>query len=348
MKRRTKTTRQQAGMLATAIILAVSCSLDDELMTCPYNVQLEYWYTQEMTKEQNMINNYIYDIHEYIFDHEDRLCAVNQLPGTSQRGKYYTEMTLPPGRYTAVAWGNLPAAADGYTPQIGKTTINQLALHLGQITEAASGTGIDPGEIRANIPHIYYAYSTFTVQDQSITRIRMGVTHAHCLLNVTVKWQANTPPNTRNFRLQLRDVPGHYHFDPMYGTSTDGPARVPVTEYPVTNRTAVYYTPTVPVDPPTVLHQTDARMDITRTLKGEFITHRYRDDSHILLSVYAGQEQITREIDLWKYFHTLNIDRDRNLRQEFHIVVEVQKDQIIVYPAILSDWENGGTIGGDL
>jgi len=321
--------------------------MDDELMTCPYNVQLEYWYSQEGTKQQNMINNYIYDIIEYIFDEDNILYAIQKLPGTSERGKYYSEMTLPPGRYTAVAWGNLSGNTPEFNPTIGQTTKETMVIRLGIPDNAANETP-QPGEIRQNIGRIYYAFSAFTVQDKSISRIRMGMTHAHCLLDITVKWKANTPPNTRNFRLQLREVPGVYHMDPAYGSSINGPVKIPVTDYPVSNRNAIYYIPTIEESKELQRHQAEARMDITRTLKGQIITHRYRNNSQILFSVYAAEEQLTKEIDLQKYFQTMNIDRDRNLRQEFHIVVEVQTDQILVYPAIQSDWENGGVIGGDL
>lgn len=222
-----------------------------------------------------------------------------------------------------------------------------MELYLGMMDQVTNETE-DIDQPRGNISRVYYAFSAFTVQDKSITRIRMGMTHAHCLLNVTVKWKANTPPNTKNFRLQLKDVPGLYFMDPEYGSSINGPVKIPVTDYPVNNRDAIYYIPTVEKGKELQRHQAEAKMDITRTLKGELITHRYCNNSHILFSVYAGEEQITKEIDLHKYFQTMNIERDRNLRQEFHIVVEVQKDQILVYPAIQSDWENGGIIGGDL
>lgn len=348
MKRCTHTRRLYNNLLLSAIFLVVSCSMDDELMTCPYNVQLEYWYSQEGTKDQNMMNNYIYDVVEYIFDEDELLYSIQKLPGNSVRGKYFSEMTLPPGRYTVVAWGNLPNTDPIFHPTIGETTLDMMVIRLGMIDRAISNNNDDPDRIWGNIGRIYYAYSTFTVQEKSISRIRIGMTHAHCVLDVTVKWKVNAPPNTKNFRLQLRDVPGVYMGSPSYGSGIDGPVKIPVTDYPVNNRNAIYYIPTVQDGKKLQRHQAEAKMDITRTLKGELITHRYCNNSHILFSVYAGDEQITKEIDLQKYFQAMNIDRDQNLRQEFHIVVEVQKDQIVVYPAILSDWENGGIIGGDL
>ena len=43
----------------------------------------------------------------------------------------------------------------------------------------------------------------------------------------------------------------------------------------------------------------------------------------------------------------MQIDLDRNLRQEFSLVVEVDADGgIIVMSAKVSDWNDGGTIGG--
>jgi len=321
--------------------------MDNELMTCPYNVQLEYWYSQEGTKNQNMINNYIYDVAEYIFDANECLYSIQKLPGQSLRGKYFSEMILPPGRYTVVAWGNLPGHTLPYTPRIGETRKDELVIRLGEINRQNETTP-PPGQIQGNIGRIYYGYNTFTVQEKSISRIHMEMTHAHCVLNATVKWKVNTPGNTKNFRLLLREAPGVYTFDPEYGTTITGPVKLPVTEYPVNSRNAIYYTPTVQHNTGLTRYQAEAKMDITRTLKGELITHRYRNTSQILFSVYAGEEQITNEIDLCKYFQTMNIDREKNLRQEFYIIVEVHADQILVYPAIPSDWENGGIIGGDL
>lgn len=66
-----------------------------------------------------------------------------------------------------------------------------------------------------------------------------------------------------------------------------------------------------------------------------------------MLQLYGGGESLLREIDLEKYFRTMQIDLDRNLRQEFSLVVEVDADGgIIVMSAKVSDWNDGGMIGG--
>jgi len=336
------------GVLFFILCVLSSCIREDEFSNCPFNVQLEYWYTMERTTENNMIQNYIYTITEYIFDEQDILFAIKQLPVKGGTGEFRSETTLPTGRYTVVSWANLTDMEHDQLPEIGQTTKSDLSIHLGTAYSQLSQSNTSTVGIVDNISHIYYGYAMFSVRDKTISRIRVGMTNAYCLLDVTVKWATKAPANSHDFSLRLREVPGVSYSIPAYVDKGSVSTGNPADSYPVENKAIHYYIPGQYTEDWLKHHQVAVKMDITRSLHGEFITHRYTNETHPMFAVYAGDKQITREIDLHTYFQTKQIDLDRNLRQEFHIVVEIHENQILVFPAVISDWENGGIIGGQL
>lgn len=319
------------------LLLPTSCAVDTEVLTCSYNVQLEYWYTREWSKEENMVPNYIYRITEYIFDAEDILYQVNILPGSSGKGDFVSTLTLPDGDYTAVAWGNLSRIENDWQPEVGTTRLDEARILLSSPYGSEPAEGDSDSE-RGNIDPLYYGYTTFSIEGEKPQRIRVGMTHAHLVLEVVVKWAKNAPANTRDFNLRLHDVPGVYRFLPGYTEPRSGASTNPITHHIAEVRET----------PHKQIYRLNATMDIARSLKGEFITNRLNDYSHPLLTVYAGDTPLTKALDLEKYFRTMQIGLNRNLRQEFRIQVMIHEDRVEISPLAFSDWENGGTIGGDL
>lgn len=327
------------GVIGIVFILPPSCAIDEEPLTCSYNVQLAYWYTREWTKEENMVSNYIFRIKEYVFDEEEILYQVNTLLASTGNTPFVSTLTLPPGRYTAVAWGNLSRIANDWEPVVGSTTLQDMRIHLS--TPYRSAHPIGEGEtdaVQGNIDPLFYGYTNFSVEEGKTQRIRVGMTHAHLLLDVVVKWAKNAPVNTRNFTLRLKEVPSVYGFLPGYTEPRSITSANPV----------VHHIPQVQEDGCKKEYRLPVTMDIGRSLKGEFVTNRLTESSHPLLTVYAGDTPLIKEIDLEKYFRTMQIGLRQNLRQEFRIQVMIYEDRVEVSPLVFSDWENGGTIGGEL
>lgn len=286
-----------------------------------------------------MVANYIYRINEYVFDQSGVLYQINELPAGSGKQAFVSTMTLPEGEYTAVAWGNLSRLEHGWEPEIGTTTLDEARIRLSApyTTEQAALSG---GDVPGNIDPLYYGYTTFSVRGEKPQRLRVGMTHAHLLLEVVVKWAKNAPANTRNFSLSLRDVPTVYGFYPDYTEPKSSTSTNPI----------VHRIPEVMEKKggQTKEYRLKATMDIARSLKAEFVTNRLTDQSHPLFTVYAGETQLIKDLDLEKYFRTMQLGLSRNLRQEFRIQVMIYDDRVEVSPMVFSDWENGGTIGGDV
>ncbi|MDF9831246.1 FimB/Mfa2 family fimbrial subunit [Parabacteroides sp. PF5-6] len=327
------------GVVGMILTLPTSCAVDTEVLTCSYNVELEYWYTREWTKEENMVANYIYRINEYVFDQSGLLYQINELPVGSGKRAFVSTLTLPDGEYTAVAWGNLSRLEQGWEPEIGTTTLEEARIRLSAPYATEQAAWGDTEE-HGNIDPLYYGYTTFSVRGDKPQRLRVGMTHAHLLLEVVVKWARNAPANTRDFSLELRDVPAVYGFFPEYTESKSAASTNPITHrIPEVMEKGTGHTRD---------YRLKATMDIARALKAEFVTNRLTDQSHPLFTVYAGEQQLIKDLDLEKYFRTMQLGLSRNLRQEFRIQVMIYDDRVEVSPMVFSDWENGGTIGGNV
>lgn len=333
-------------IIITLLLLAVSlmvpsCNIDGDLEECPYNARLEYWYTG--TGQANVLPDYIFKMKEFVFDSLQILRQVNELGG---KKNIAAELNLPPGRYTLVAWGNLDSCSSMNEAEIGRTKLTDILLYANNPV---------PPETRVNIPlrqqngePLYYGYASFTIQPRGVSRQRVDMVHAHLKLDITVKWKGKAPTDTGDMYMTLSDVPSAYRFMPefevkgspysTYGTAADGsPTRSGVW----------YYIPKRSDDHPLISHEVPVKMDITRTVNATFITYRIGSDDHPVVRLYGGGKQLVKDIDLYKYFHTMQIDLDENLRQEFSLVMEVDPaGGVIVSSATVSDWIDGGSIGG--
>lgn len=93
-----------------------------------------------------------------------------------------------------------------------------------------------------------------------------------------------------------------------------------------------------------VAHETSAAENYNDEVVGEFISYRFTNSTHQLWSLWCGNEKVLGELDLQRYF-TRTTDMDYNVEQEFHLLVIVEEDQIIVTEISGDDWEEGGIIG---
>lgn len=81
------------------------------------------------------------------------------------------------------------------------------------------------------------------------------------------------------------------------------------------------------------------------TLQDEFLTYRLTNRSLPVFSVWQGNVQVLRNVDLKHFFDTMLIDMDTNECQEFHIRITVEGDNVYVQFVSLGDWIDGGSIG---
>lgn len=325
--------------LLSCFIAFMSCHIDADLKECTYNARLEYWYTGSGTA--NVLPDYIYTMREFVFDSLGVLRQVNEI--AAKQG-IAAELNVPPGKYTLVTWANIDSSSHVNRAEIGRTTKEEMLLSMDNPYKWLKSESAYHG----NAERLYYGFASFQVYEYGVTRQRIDMTHSHCLLNLTVKWKYNPPRDTRNFCFYLLDVPSEYRFLPGYEVhgSASMPYREP--EYPSTRSGSCNYIASKSDTEKLVDHRLDVKMDITRTLSGEFVTYRLSNDTHPVLRICAGETLLVREIDLNKYFRQMDIDLDQNLRQEFNLIVEVDGDKVLVSSARVSDWIDGGAIGGVL
>lgn len=342
MRSNRKTTVVWFVLLSFVLTMLISsCNIDRDLEECPYNARLEYWYTG--TGQANILPDYIYRMKEFVFDSLQVLRQVNELGG---KKNIAAELNLPPGRYTLVAWGNLDSCSSLNDSEVGRTKLTDILLYANN--PVPPSTRIDLPLRQQNGEQLYYGYASFTIKNRGVSRQRIDMVHAHLKLDVTVKWKGKAPADTGDLYMSLNNMPSVYRFTPAfevkgspystYGTAADGsPTRSGIW----------YYIPERSDDYPLISYEVPVKMDITHSVNATFVTYRIGSDDHPVLRLYGGDKLLIKEIDLYKYFRTMQIDLDENLRQEFSLVLEVDAGGgIIVSSATVSDWVDGGSIGG--
>ena len=315
-----------------SVIVLSSCDIDAPLPDCDYNARLEYWYV--FTGTRNEIPDYVETMNEYLFDANGILRQVRLLEGDSLLAH---ELTVSPGTYTLVSWGNLDGRSRIAPAVIGQTRLPEIRLEHNDSDFSPLERGQGVCQYQENNEPLYYATDILEVPRSGIIRKRVNTTHAHALLRVTAKWLRDIPANTKDFAFTLRGIPAAAGFDVAERVNTS-----------VDNRTGEQWTYAIPRMDETTLcdHRADASMRPNRTVTGDLITYRYTDNTRLLFRIWAGDRPLIREVNLTEFFRAMSIPFTRNIRQEFSIVITIDGDNISVSFAGVSDWEDGGTIGG--
>ena len=316
----------------------VSCDIDGDLAECPYDARLEYWYTG--TGQANVLPDYVFRMHEFVFDSVGVLCHKREI---SSRKGIAAELDLPPGRYTLVAWGNIDSCSRTGKTEIGKTRLEDLRLYADRPYKSTRASA----SLQSSSEKLYYGYAGFRIADRGVSRGRVDMVHAHLKLDVTVKWKGRAPTDTGDLYMTLGGIYPEYQFLPKYEVKGSAYSTYSADNGGAMTRSGIwYYIPGRPKDCSPVTYKVATKMDITRTVSAQFVTYRLASADHPILQLFGGGQPLIREIDLEKYFRTMQIDLDKNLRQEFSLVVEVDASGgIIVSSAKVSDWVDGGTIG---
>lgn len=302
------------------LILLAGCSFGDEPGICPYNVRMEYWYAGSAA--ENVLPIYVDNIRQYLFDEKGALLATETLHGDSVAG---WNAKLKNGTYTLVVWGNMGKGKNETTTVTTKNENNMREMQL-----SAAHTGVPPG-YRNNTQRLYYGTTTFTLKDGVTKRQNVYLSHAHAVLKVTVRWRTEKqPPLDGNYRMRLKGIPDTYDF--TGGAEEPTPSGTGTYTIPHSRRSVTY-------------HETRAAVNYDHEVSGDFITFRYTSDTHQLWSLWRGEEQLIRDLDLSLFFAKLPMNMERNFEQEFDLLVTVYDNEIIVTQATAADWAEGGTIG---
>ncbi|WP_455637796.1 FimB/Mfa2 family fimbrial subunit [Parabacteroides sp.] len=322
-------------LLSTVLI---SCDIDAQLPDCDYNARLEYWYVY--TGTDNELPDYVDSMNEYLFDADGILRQVKQLEGDSLLAH---ELVVPPGTYTLVSWGNLDGRSRIAPAIIGETKLDEIRLEHNNIATDSNLSPLERGQgvcqWLPNTEPLYYATDILEVPRSGIVRKRVNTTHAHALLHVTAKWVRDVPANTKDFTFTLRGIPSAAGFDVAERVNTS-----------IDNREGEGWIYAIPRMDETTLcdHRADASMRPNRTVTGDLLTYRYTDNTRLLFRIWAGERALIREVNLTEFFRAMSVPFTRNIRQEFSIVLTIDGDNITVSFAGVSDWEDGGTIGGTM
>jgi len=342
-------------LLAVVLLSATGCyDLEGEREICDYNIQLRYDYNQENGTIQNMIDYYVYAIDEYIFDESGILFLHNRFTPDVCREKMTSELLLPAGRYSVIAIGNRDDRsptmdlATGNAPVRGVTHRDAMRLTLDNPVPMPNGTN-GPSE------KLYHGYRTFTVNERGISRVRVDMLNAHCLIRFRVTWRNNTTPSRGvDYHATLDDIASHYKLMPEYiyprntfNYATHDPA--PHDDYPSNDNGVIHHIPSTHFEGRNVLsYRHDTRINADNEMWGEFTTYRFKMAYSPKLTIVRssdGQLIIPRVIDLWKYLDWYYGDEpDYTRKQEYHISIEIDGDDIYMMPLNVADWDEGGVL----
>lgn len=331
--------------LAMSTMLLTACDINDDVEECQYNTRLIYQYDREYTASTNVLSQYVQSLDEYIFDANGVLVQINKLPGYSCFGKYVSETNLPEGKYSVITWGNMGDFSKVNQAQIGVTKREDMLLNLDNAYSPLRATAY-----QSNSEKLYYAYRTFSVEKYGVSKVEVDMSHSHCVLDITVRWKkAEETPASGNYYMLLKQLPTQYAFMPEYKFKDKHVAihKPEEDEFPKDTDETLYFITTVYGSQQLKTYRQDVVMNGGRLLNTQFVSYRYRSNSHELLSIYAADgTQVMKEIDLYRFFRDMDIELDTNLRQEFQINIEIDGNTVIVSLVEVGDWDEGGTIGG--
>ncbi|MDR2626435.1 MAG: FimB/Mfa2 family fimbrial subunit [Dysgonamonadaceae bacterium] len=311
-------------------LLGLSSCLPEDPDDCCYNVRLEYRYRRAETPGGNVLGYYVDSLREYVFDAHDVLRAINDYRIPTGGGAFFSEQNLEPGLYTVVAFGNKGAYEQTGEEVVNITTRQDLRIS----TEGNSG-------------RLYYGFRSFEVGRYGTSRIAVDMTHAHCVLGITARWVDDTghPAAGKQYTLNLRQAPALYRFTPeflVYNESDEAVFAPEKESYPLRDSRRINYIPAI--DSVAYADLSVRGTTSGKTLHGEFITLRYRSDSHVLLSIRSAGEQVMKEIDLYRFFREMGIHLDYSLRQEDQLSITINGDRVSVGMVSVNDWDEGGVL----
>ena len=296
--------------------LLTGCDLEGPMEECDYGVRLRFHYSRE--GNVNRISDYVTTITDYLYDDRGQL-----LEATTRTGVRIPQriLALPPGKYTFISWGNLAE----------KTLVHP---------SMEAGTPFEDMQLVQNHPHtpaqlwqrnserLHYGRAEFTVPEFGV--IDQDVFMGHAYLDLTVTVVGIEGAKGEEFTLRLDGTHPVYEMGYYRQINAQG--------YPM-------YIPRPEQDREVPHLLSNVRMSREGILQDEFLTFRLTNQSRPVFSVWQGNKQVLRNVDLKHFFDTMLIDMDTNECQGFHIRITVEGDNIYVQFVSLGDWIDGGSIG---
>lgn len=303
------------------------CDLDGPMKECDYGARLQFHYSREGGK--NRIRDYVTTITDYLYDDRGRLMDVTTRTGIRIPQRTFS---LPPGQYTLVSWGNQTEKTRVYPSVEAGTPFGDMVLvknHPYSPTRSTSGHYDASGmPWQQNADRLHYGRAEFTVGEFGITEQTVFMGHAYLDLTVTVVGIKGKKGEEFSFRLD-----GTH---PVYGM--DYYRKINAQGYPM-------YIPRPDDTQENVQLVPGVRMNGEGMLESSFISYRLTNATRPVFSVWQGERQVMRNVDLKHFFDTMLIEMDTNECQEFHIRITVDGDNIYVQFVNLGDWIDGGSVG---
>lgn len=329
---------------------SASCDVEKERMICSYKVQLIYDYNEENNTAENMIEYYIHTIDEYIFDEKNILLQHNNFGVDRCRPGLFSEISLPPGRYSVIAIGNKDERSVINEAVPGVTRREDMLLTL----ENCEQTVWNEKHVSGASERLYHAYMSFTVKEQGISRIRVDMVDSYLRLKFRVKWKnGGRPARDKDYYALLEGIPSQYSLMPEY-IYPAGSFECKTYEYSIYDKypsdcmVVIHHIPQTCYNNNNILiHGYNTNVNVDNEMWGEFISYRIQNSTQVLLSVYTVDgELIVKKIDLQAYFRWYGIDLNSELKQDYELDIFIDGDKIVITPLEIADYEEGGIIKG--
>lgn len=334
-------------LLAAVSLAVVSCHKEGPREICDYNVAVEYVYNRENTTNSNVLGEYIGSLTEYIFDGDGILYAMREVPADECEGGLVSQQLLPPGDYSLITWGNKTGINSVNDARVGITHRRDMEL-------MPDNPFTPETDMQDNGDRLYYTYRTFSVAPHGISHVKAYMVHSHLVLKYRIVWKraAQAPADTRDFYSEHTEIPSPYGFMPEFVFNGQGSIHDPAADPYEPQATERYlYIPTVygKTQAGRILknHRNDVRMNDYREVNGELVAYRLRDDTDLTIDLRSqSRGEIMRDVNLGEEFFRANgIALDRNLRQEFAVLITIDGGDITVSSLDIADWDEGQTIG---
>lgn len=193
------------------------------MRTCPYNVLIHY-----VTSDGRGFATGDYpveDFRQFVYTEDSML--VGEFPGDSCEAGVGM-LTLPPGTYRLVVWGNAP----GGSCRMEEINPHGSRMEDGRLHALPYG-GKEASAEYANVGRLYYGTATFKVSKYGVNELTVGLMHAHARLNLTVEWKDDIPAEVRSARSPVMRLRGLH-------TPTTSAAAKPGEIIPSRSRIPVY------------------------------------------------------------------------------------------------------------
>ncbi len=207
------------SLLLLLLALVLNGCIDDDLSSCPNfrpkNLRLEFFHTGD--KGADIFSNNIHVVEVFIYDSNDLFVMKKYVSKADLSLFEGTELSLSPGNYRIVIWGNRGDRTLVYKPEIG-TLFSDAYINFGVPKEGVS-TGGDP---------LYYAsyYAPFTkgmdtpdylvtVPESGIETVDINFRSAHVKIEVYIKGFVDELAGGQSVLpiVELTDIYAGYNFN---------------------------------------------------------------------------------------------------------------------------------------